>query len=140
MFKDVLHLLRYLVLPVTIVVIVCALFWETAKRYPLYVSIAVAVWLSIALIRGWIEQRRNRQRGWRVGHIGRDAMYYEELKDGTWHRIEVGGELLVGKAHHVIYLGPDALKLPEWAESRRGEIIGRIKSEFRPPGYEYDET
>jgi hypothetical protein len=63
-------------------------------------------------------------------------MYYEEFRDGVWHRIEIDGEMLVGKAHHVIYFG--SLKFPEWAIERREEIIARIKSKFHPPQYEYD--
>ena len=44
------------------------------------------------------------------------------------------------RAHHVIYFAsPQAwLQYPEWARYRRDEIIARIKSEFRMPGYEYD--
>ena len=69
--------------------------------------------------------------------MGRDAMYYEELREGIWHRIEIDGEMLVGRAHHVIYLG--CLKFPDWASGRRDEIVVRIKSEFHPPDYEYDD-
>ena len=43
------------------------------------------------------------ERGWRVGHQGRDQMYYEELQSGSWQRIEVQGEMLMGPAHHVIF-------------------------------------
>jgi hypothetical protein len=76
---------------------------------------------------------------WRVGHCGRDQMYYEELRDGTWERIEIDGEMLTGRAHHVIYFaGPDAWQAyPEWARERREEIIARIKSRFQEPDYEY---
>lgn len=78
-------------------------------------------------------------RGWRVGHRGRDAMYYEEPHGGTWQRIDIDGEMLMGRAHHVIYFAsPEAWqRYPEWARHRREEIIARIKSEFRPPDYEY---
>jgi hypothetical protein len=31
------------------------------------------------------------QRGWRVGHQGRVRMYYEELRDGAWERIDIAG-------------------------------------------------
>lgn len=79
-------------------------------------------------------------RRWRVGHTGRDMMYYEELLDGEWQRIEVQGEMLMGRAHHVIYFAsPDEwLRYPAWAHDRRDAIIARIKSEFREPDYEYD--
>jgi hypothetical protein len=79
------------------------------------------------------------ERGWRVGHRGRDGMYYEEPQGGTWQRIDIDGEMLTGRAHHVIYFAsPEAWqRYPEWARDRRDEIIARIKSEFRPPDYEY---
>lgn len=78
-------------------------------------------------------------RGWRVGHQGRDRMYYEERHGWSWERIEIDGEMLMGPAHHVIYFpSPDQwLRHPSWAQGRRDEIIARIKSEFRPPDYEY---
>jgi hypothetical protein len=79
------------------------------------------------------------QRGWRVGHRGRDQMYYEELHDGTWDRIDVDGEMLMGRAHHVIYFAtPERwIEYPPWARGRRAEITARITSEFREPDYEY---
>lgn len=79
------------------------------------------------------------ERTWRVGHRGRDQMYYEELVDGRWERIEVQGEMLMGRAHHVIYFASPAAwsQYPAWAQGRRDEIIARVKSEFREPDYEY---
>ena len=77
---------------------------------------------------------------WRVGHSGRDMMFYEEFHQGAWRRIAIDGEMLTGRAHHVIYF-PDAAtwqRYPEWARHRREEIISRIKSRFRGPDYEYD--
>jgi hypothetical protein len=77
---------------------------------------------------------------WRVGHVGRDMMYYEEARDGRWERIEISGEMLIGPAHHVIYFDTAEAwekRVPDWARGRRNEIISRIKSAFRPPGYEY---
>lgn len=76
---------------------------------------------------------------WRVGHIGRDRMYYDENRSGNWSRIEIDGEMLTGRAHHVIYFASPSqwATYPEWARDRREEIIARIKSEFRPPDYEY---
>lgn len=78
---------------------------------------------------------------WRVGHQGRDGMYYEERHDAGWHRLDIDGEMLMGPAHHVIYFRSAAAwqAYPEWARHRRAEIMGRIKSEFRPPDYEYYE-
>jgi hypothetical protein len=79
------------------------------------------------------------ERGWRVGHKGRDQMYYEELRDGVWERLDVDGEMLTGRAHHVIYFAsPESwLRYPEWARGRRDEIIARITRELREPDYEY---
>jgi hypothetical protein len=76
---------------------------------------------------------------WRVGHQGRDAMYYEEWHDGAWRSLAIDGELLGGRAHHVIYFAsPEEWQnYPEWARHRRAEIIARIQSVFRPPDYEY---
>lgn len=80
-------------------------------------------------------------RGWRVGHQGRDRMYYEEWREGGWQRIDIDGEMLTGRAHHVIYFpSPETWRsLPAWACDRREEIIARTKSEFREPDYEYFE-
>jgi hypothetical protein len=76
---------------------------------------------------------------WRVGHQGRDRMYYEERHHGDWERIEIEGEMLMGTAHHVIYFAsPERWQsYPDWARHRRAEIIDRVKSAFRPPDYEY---
>ncbi len=66
-------------------------------------------------------------------------MYYEELHGGVWERIAIDGEMLTGRAHHVIYFAtPERwLQYPEWAKARRDEIIARVVSEFREPDYEY---
>ncbi len=79
------------------------------------------------------------ERGWRVGHRGRDQMYYEERHRGQWERLAIDGEMLTGRAHHVIYFPTPAQwsRYPAWAQGRRDEIIARIKSEFREPDYEY---
>lgn len=81
----------------------------------------------------------DRERGWRVGHRGRDLMVYEEWRDGAWQRIDISGEMLIGDAHHAIYFASPQrwLEYPEWARHRRDEIMARIKSAFRPPDYTY---
>lgn len=78
-------------------------------------------------------------RGWRVGHQGRDQMFYEEKVGGLWQRLEIDGEMLMGRAHHVIYFAsPEVWRsYPEWARERREEIVARVKSVFREPDYEY---
>ncbi len=78
-------------------------------------------------------------RGWHVGHSGRDMMYYEEKITGAWQRIDIDGEILMGRAHHVIYFasGENWQSYPEWARHRRSEIMQRVMSEFHEPDYEY---
>ena len=78
--------------------------------------------------------------GWRVGHRGRDAMYYEELVGGEWRRLDLDGEMLTGRAHHAIYLGSNEQwqRRPEWARGRRSEILARLKSALPIPEYEYE--
>ena len=78
-------------------------------------------------------------RGWRVGHRGRDQMFYEEKIGGVWQRLEIDGEMLTGRAHHVIYFASAEVwrGYPEWARERRDEIVARVKSVFREPDYEY---
>ena len=80
-------------------------------------------------------------RGWRVRHVGRDSLSYDELHDGVWAGFAIGGEgLLFGPPHFVIYFeSPEHWRnYPQWARGRRDEIISRIKSELRPPDYEYE--
>jgi hypothetical protein len=78
-------------------------------------------------------------RGWRVGHRGRDMMFYEERVAGGWQRLDLDGEMLTGRAHHVIYFASAESwrSYPAWARDRRDEIIGRVTSVFREPDYEY---
>ena len=128
-------IVRYLVIPMILLCVVVHFLLEDI-RFFLGAVILTTMLVVLALIVGKGKSKRDLERGWRVGHVGRDAMYYEELRDGTWERIAIDGEMLVGKAHHVLYFG--SLKLPEWARHRRDEIIARIKSEFHPPQYEYD--
>ncbi len=82
------------------------------------------------------------EKSWRVGHCGRDLMFYEERDNSTWRRLEIDGEMLVGPAHHVIYFAsPETWQgYPVWARHRRDEIIARIKSRLCEPDYEYQET
>lgn len=122
-------------LPLMVVAIVAAALVASIASFPKITSTTV----SIAIVAFFIYKRRtesiDRHRGWRVGHQGRDQMYYEEFAENRWKRIEIDGEMLTGKAHHVVYLS--SIKFPDWAQSRTEEIISRIKSEFREPEYEY---
>lgn len=81
-----------------------------------------------------------RGKTWRVGHVGRDQIFYEEARLGGWERIEISGEMLMGRAHHVIYFpspGEWRERYPEWARDRREEIIARVCSVCPAPDYEY---
>jgi hypothetical protein len=79
-----------------------------------------------------------RARDWRVGHSGRDALYYEERHEGVWRRLPLDGE--AGRPHHAIYFGSkvDWAKQPEWARDRRDEILARIKQAFPITEYAYE--
>lgn len=104
--------------------------------------VALAAVALLGLVRRRDElggRRRGAAAGWRVGHRGRDMMYYEEWRDGAWQRLEISGEMLAGRAHHAIYFdAPQRWNAyPAWARHRRDEIIARITSELRPPDYVY---
>lgn len=118
-----------------------ALFWTFSGSLLvillLFVKQAGGVPLTLAKAKGG--NTGDGEGEWRVGHIGRDCMYYEEYREGRWERLEISGEMLMGIAHHVIYFASREQwkAYPEWAQGRRNEIIARIKSRFAPPDYEY---
>lgn len=72
-----------------------------------------------------------------MGSCGRDEIFYEEQANGEWRRIRIYAEMQTGKVHRMIDLS--SVQFPEWARSREEEIISRIKSEYPPSQYEYDE-
>lgn len=122
---------------------------DSLKQY-LIVQSAACIGLGTLLLLGLISPTVRREfnpstppppmhHQWRVGHSGRDMMYYEEHHNGEWQRISIDGEMLTGRAHHVIYFADEETwqRYPEWARHRREEIIARIKSSFREPDYEY---
>lgn len=118
-----------------------ALFWAFSGGLLvillLFVKQAGGVPLKLAKAKGG--NPGDGEEEWRVGHTGRDCMYYEEYREDCWERIEISGEMLMGPAHHVIYFASREQwkAYPEWARGRRSEIIARIKSRFAPPDYEY---
>ena len=105
------------------------------------VIVAIAIGLAVygIAIKKSQKDQKDHARGWRVGHIGRDQMYYDEFIHGDWRRIILDGEMLMGRAHHAIFFETEAewASYPSWAQGRRDEIIARIKSEFSEPDYVY---
>jgi hypothetical protein len=101
--------------------------------------ILVAGGILFILLRRGLRAHKSRRVGWRVGHVGRHGMYYEELVDGKWARIAIDGEILVGPTHHIIYFASEEAwhEYPAWARDRRSEIVSRIKTEFCPPAYKH---
>ena len=75
---------------------------------------------------------------WQVGHVGDHAVYYEERHESGWRRIELEGEWLTD-GRYAIYFGTRAqwYSEPPWVHGRRVEIIKRIRSVLRWPGYEH---
>jgi hypothetical protein len=128
-------LLLRIMIGMAIMVLWCFLLLEAARRFPIYFIGGTAL-----LVAGWCFfqhslKKRDMQRGWRARDVGPEELCYEEWREGAWQPIQIPGEMLLD--HHVIYLA--RLELPDWAKERRDEIVGRIKSAFRSPDYEYDE-
>ncbi|HKP76692.1 MAG TPA: hypothetical protein VJT67_14275 [Longimicrobiaceae bacterium] len=81
-----------------------------------------------------------RTRGWTVEHSGRDRIVYRERVRDRLEDCQLDGEMLMGTPHHVIYVPSQAgweYTAPAWARGRREEIVARIRSRLREPGYEY---
>ena len=134
--------LQFIALPLLVLVAIGVGIKFAWAYSPALVLVALGSLVLIGLICGFLLKRADLERGWRVGHQGRDGMFYEEMIDGRWERIPIDGEMLCGDAHHVIYFPTqrewDAM--PEWTRGRRSEIIARIKTIFTPPDYEYEEA
>jgi hypothetical protein len=135
-------ILRYVLLPLMVAGLSFALFIAGAKKYPSYVAVGVGLLFAAGALNAWRLRRKNEQRGWRAHRHGRDEFVYEELIDGKWARIVIGGEMLVGKPRHVIYLPTEEEwnRLPAWARNRQTEIISRLKLEHPEPEYVYQEA
>jgi hypothetical protein len=78
-------------------------------------------------------------RGFWVSRSGRDNIEYEERRTGKIKRLTIYGEMMaVGP--HVVYVPNDRSwrqEVPEWAQDRREEIIGRIKLILGSKKYQY---
>ena len=91
------------------------------------------------LIRFQIWKIKENKRGWRTRPLGRDSIYYYEKINNEWKRIEISGEMLVGKMLKVIYFKNEKnwTEYPEWAHNRK-EIIRRVKMDYPPEQTEYE--
>lgn len=134
-------ILRYVAVPLLIFCAIGASLIYIWDKFPLLILSTIGGLFSIALVCSYLSRHQDVKRGWRVGHRGRDEMYYEEMVKGHWERIWIDGEMLCGKAHHVIYFPSREqwATLPEWTRGRQSEIVARIKQAFAPLGYEYQE-
>jgi len=118
------------------------MFW-VFKQFPLSASVGLFLLLICGLINSLLARRKDRRRGWRAGRIGRDEIYYEELRGGSWQKIIIHGEMLTTKKpKHRIYFtsAGEWQKHPDWARDRRDEIFSRVKSTLQVPDYEYYES
>lgn len=130
-------ILRYLVLPLAVVTGAAILLVWAVKLFPVYAWSILGILLAGALISGVKHVRSERLAGWRFKHLGRDQVCYEELRNGRWERILLDGERqMAGDVHHIIYL--DNAVFPDWAATRREEIIARVKTKCQPPDYAYE--
>ena len=134
--------LQFIVLPLLVLAAIGVSIKFAWDYSPTLVLTVLGALVLIGLIRGFLIRRADLERGWRVGHQGRDSMFYEEMIDGRWERIPIDGEMLCGDAHHVIYFPSESEwnAMPDWTRGRRSEIVARIKTIFTQPGYEYQEA
>ncbi len=80
-----------------------------------------------------------RMRGFWVAKKGRHTIEYEELRNGEVERLEMFSEMSVG-APDVVYVPSEkewTQKMPDWAQTRREEILERVKSKLGTKRYEY---
>lgn len=135
-------LLEYVAAPFLVLGVLAMAGKYVWSHFPIVVLCTIGVMFIMIVSGTYLEKHRDLKRSWRVGHRGRDEMYYEEVVNGRWERIWIDGEMLCGKAHHVIYFPSDTQweKFPDWTRGRQVEIVARIKQEFAPPGYEYQES
>lgn len=95
--------------------------------------------IAILLLIGFIKKLWQERLGWNVYRSGRNGITYTQKVDGKWKRIEVDGEILLGKVSHVIYFKTknEWTEYPQWAQNRM-EIINRIKLKYPTSQTEYE--
>ncbi|HZP59765.1 MAG TPA: hypothetical protein VFB27_05525 [Opitutaceae bacterium] len=130
---------RYVLFPLAVLMGFAMLFGVSARRYPAYVAVTVGVIMLVGCLNAWRIRTKNAKRGWRCRRRGRDEFVYSELVDGKWMSIFIGGEMLMGKPRHRIYLPTEEewSRMPGWAKDRRAEIVTRMKLEYPEPEYVY---
>ena len=80
-----------------------------------------------------------RARGFWVTRQGRDAIEYQELREGGVEELTIGGEMMVGTPH-VVYVPNEeewVQTMPDWAQGRREEIIANVRRKLGTKRYEY---
>jgi len=89
------------------------------------------------LVRRWYWLKA---RGFWAARVGRDAIEYQELRNGRVERLTIEREMMIG-APHVVYVPTEKewqQTMPAWAEGRRIEIIDKVKRRLGTKDYEYD--
>ena len=130
-------ILRLVIIPLFLFLGVAVLVACSFYYFPLLSTIVSSLVLAGLYLKKQIKNQNDRERGWRVGRFGRDSIYYDELRNGSWQRIVIGGEMLTTRRpKHRIYFN-SSIAWPSWAGQRQEEIIARIKEVLHEPDYQY---
>jgi hypothetical protein len=80
---------------------------------------------------------RELKRKWKIRRGGDHSRIYIEVDpSGGWRQITFRCEPYAKHVpRHALYLSKDWKRYPEWAQSRKDEIMDRIKSELKEPEY-----
>ena len=132
-------LFKYTVFPFLICALTLFLLLQIFIHFPTYAIIGVIFLFVLGVWRHISVKKNNERRGWRIFRHGPETIFYGELREGKWEEIEIGRESRSRESHHLIYLGSSEIwkSYPGWARGRRDEIISRLKSVLREPGYKY---
>ena len=122
-------------------------FAKIAPRYPAFFAAALGLLtltLTAILARWTFVAVKESRRGWRIrpnAHLQLGVWSYEEKRNGQWTEILIHERPYSPKAPHTIELcSPEGWNdFPDWARTRRSEIISRIKSELSSPDFTFRE-
>jgi hypothetical protein len=128
----------YLLLYYCVALVFLCNFDTLLTQFPAQLLWILSVLMILSVGRLFWVRHKNRKRGWRVGREVREQIYYDELRDGQWHRIHLDYEMPGKGSHHTIYFS--STRFPSWASPQRQQIADRIKNEYAPKDYEFDET